>query len=106
MELIMTRRRENNIALRKNEILNAALDLSISDGFQNLSRKAIAKRAEVSGALVTRYFKSMALLKKEIIKTAYKQEIIPILSQFVLLKIGNKINPEIKKRVIKYLTNL
>jgi len=99
-----TRRRENQQDVRREEILNAAIELSVKIGYQKITRELVAGAANVSHALVTFHFNNMEELKAAIMKAAIDREILPILAQG--LSLGDKsINTDLKKKVIEYLTN-
>ena len=99
-----TRRRESQ-EIRKIEILNASIELSIKIGYQQITREAVAAEAKTSCGLVTFYFKNMEELKNEIIETAIDREILPLLAQ--ALSLGGtqtkNLNKKLKDKVLKYL---
>ncbi len=68
-------------ALRTDSILNAAVELAREVGYRHITRDAIAGRAGVSMGLVSRYFGTMAQLKKEVMRRAVKQQILEIIAQ-------------------------
>lgn len=98
-------RRENPI-VRKEEILNAAIDLAVKIGYQSITRETVAKAACTSCALVTRYF-NMAELKEAVMTAAIEKQIIPIIAQG--LGLGDiqaqNITGDLKQKVIAYLSN-
>lgn len=56
---------------RKQEILKAALKISIKMGFQCITRFAVAKEARITEGLLTYYYK-ISQLKKAVLKEAIK----------------------------------
>jgi hypothetical protein len=74
--------------LRKEQILNVAIDLARNDGYHNLTRDGIAEQAGVSMGLVTRYFETMAQLKRAVMQAAIHREIPEIIAQGLV--IGDK----------------
>lgn len=71
---------------RKRLILAAALTLAEKKGYQNITRAQIGKQANVSPALVSRYFGTMGSLRTTIMQTAVRTEIIPIIAQGLIDK--------------------
>lgn len=70
-----------NPALRKDQILNVAVEMSLLNGYNNIRRDGIAETAGVSEGLVTRYFNTMKQLRREIIRAAIKRDIPEIIAQ-------------------------
>ena len=70
-----------NPELRRDQILSAAVTLSIMDGYNNIRRDEIAEVAGVSEGLVTNYFNTMNQLRRDIIRAAIKKEIPEIIAQ-------------------------
>jgi AcrR family transcriptional regulator len=70
-----------NPALRKDNILDAAVRLARVTGYNKITRDKIAESAGVSTGLVTRYFGTMAQLKTAIMRRAVKQGIAQIIAQ-------------------------
>lgn len=101
-----TRRRESPTR-RKEEILNAAIELASKIGYLNLTRDGVAEAANTSSGLVTCYFTNMEQLKKAVMDAAIKREILPIIAQG--LSLGDEqtfnISSELKQKVLAFLTN-
>ena len=70
-----------NGADRKAKILQVAINLSVEIGYMNISCRAIADRAGIAHPLIFYYFKTLSNLKKIIMKTAIKEEILVIILQ-------------------------
>lgn len=70
-----------NPELRKGSILDAAVELSKSHGYANISRQQIADRAGVSTGLVTKYFGTMQQMRRAIMRAAITREIPEIVAQ-------------------------
>lgn len=68
-------------ALRKDHILNAAIDIAKSKGYNKITRLDIAEAAGVSLSLITHYFETMNQLKRDIMRTAVKRGIPEIVAQ-------------------------
>jgi AcrR family transcriptional regulator len=102
----MARAKRIDPATRQIMILEAALTLSIKIGYENITRDAVAKRVKISSGLIAFYFPRMQDLRKAIINIAINQQILPILAQGLIS--GNsqvkKIHPQLKNRVLEYLS--
>lgn len=101
-----TRRRAHPI-VRKEEILNAAIDLASKIGYQKITRKKVAESVDISLALVNQYFSTMAQLKKAVMKTAIEREIVSIIAQGISLgdMQTRTIKQELKEKVLSFFTN-
>lgn len=73
-------------ALRHEQLLQVALIIAVEIGYNNLTRDAIAERADVSVSLVTSHFGTMKQLKRKIMREAIKQEIPEIIAQGLVIK--------------------
>ncbi len=70
-----------NPQLRRDNILNVAVGMAKSAGYNKITRDKIAEGAGVSMGLVTRYFGTMSQLKTAIMRRAVKQGILEIIAQ-------------------------
>ena len=68
-------------AVRKSEILAAALALASKNGYRNITRASIAEKAGASEALVSRYMGSMDKLREAVMREACKKGVIPVIAQ-------------------------
>lgn len=100
------RRREQPI-VRKEEILNAAIDLASKIGYQSITRKKVAENADISLALINQYFSTMTQLKKAVMKTAIEREIVTIIAQGISLgdTQTKTIKKELREKVLTFFTN-
>jgi AcrR family transcriptional regulator len=100
-------RRENDPAIRREEILSAASELANKIGYQNITRDAVASLVGISSGLIALYFNTMAQLKAAVMRRAIEKEILPIIAQG--LSLGDiqtqEVAPDLKKRVIEFLSN-
>jgi AcrR family transcriptional regulator len=96
-----------NPLARKQKILEAAISLAIVSGYRNITRKDVAIASDSAQGLVSRYFKTVANLKKEVVREALEREIMPILVENLLDRPIARINLplELKDKVIHYLLN-
>jgi AcrR family transcriptional regulator len=67
--------------LKKQRILNAALEVSVGKGYRNITRKDVAGQAGVATGSVTEYFKDMGGLRDAVMVEAIRLEILPIIQQ-------------------------
>jgi len=70
-----------NPQLRRDHILNVAVGMAKTAGYNKITRDKIAEGAGVSMGLVTRYFGTMSQLKTAIMRRAVKQGILEIIAQ-------------------------
>lgn len=100
-----TRRRENNRDIRKSEIMESAVELSKSKGYTTITGEQLAAFAGVARSLINFYFGGMKKLKKELVKMAIRDEILPILSQALSHNDPSikTINSRLRRKVVEYL---
>ena len=77
---VVTKNRANP-ALRKNQILNVAVNMAKDVGYNKVTRDAVAEGAGVSMGLVTRYFGTMKNLRRDIMRFAIRNEVAEIIAQ-------------------------
>lgn len=66
--------------LRKDSVLNVAIELASIIGCHRLTRDEIALKAGISMGLVTNYFGTMKKLKRTVMRTALKRKIPKIIA--------------------------
>lgn len=62
-------------------ILTAALKIAAKDGYQRITREAIANTAGVSEALVTYHLGTMPELRRAVMREAVRAECLPVIAQ-------------------------
>ena len=67
--------------LRKDQILNASIDVALNNGYDKMTRCEIALYAGVSVGLITNYFGTMRQLKRAVMRAAIQREIPEIIAQ-------------------------
>lgn len=94
-----------NPNLRKTQILNVAIELSRDIGYQHITRSKVADAARISEGLVTRYFSTMNQLKREVMRTAIKREILEIIAQGLIAqdKYAKKADQQLKEKALQSL---
>lgn len=66
---------------RTAQILAAALKLAAKDGYNRITREAIAAAAGVSPGLVTHHMGTMVELRRSIMREAVRTECLPVIAQ-------------------------
>jgi AcrR family transcriptional regulator len=77
----MTRVRHDDVTVRIDEILTAALKLSEKHGYSNITREQVATAARCSVGLVSKRMGTMDNLRRSIVSAAINQENLVILAQ-------------------------
>lgn len=73
-------------ALRKEAILNAAIELAEADGLQRITRDRVAAAAGVSMGLVSHYYKTVPQLRRDIMRRAISQDCYGVIAQGLILR--------------------
>jgi DNA-binding transcriptional regulator YbjK len=94
-------------ALRKEQLLDVAIDLAVEENYAKITRDSVAERAGVSMGLVTKYFGTMNQLKTEVMRAAVKRGIPSIIAQGLATgdSRAKKAAPELKEKAIALLAN-
>ncbi|MCK5644889.1 MAG: TetR/AcrR family transcriptional regulator [Gammaproteobacteria bacterium] len=94
-------------ALRREQILNAAVVLARTQGYAQITRDAVAEQAGVSMGLISRYFGTMKQLKRDVMRAAVRQEIPEIIAQGLANadRHARKAPPELKERAVALIAN-
>lgn len=90
---------------RREAILGAAVELARRDGYQKITRDAIAEHADVSMGLVTRYFSTMPQLRRDVMRYAVQNSIVEIVAQGMGTQDPHamKADPVLKQRAIDHM---
>ena len=70
---------KNNV--RRDAVLTAAIELAMRDGFSNITRDGVAKLAGVGAGTVNLYYGTVPQLKRDVMRAAIKQQLLPIIAQ-------------------------
>ena len=94
-------------ALRKDHILNAAIDAAKKKGYNKITRPDVAEAAGVSMSLITHYFETMNQLKRDIMRTAVKRGVPEIVAQGLVNKDRHalKASKELKTQAAHLIAN-
>lgn len=95
-------------ALRKEHILNVATNMAVKIGYTSLTRDGVAEAAGVSFSLVSKHFGTMVQLKREVMRTAIKREILEIIAQGLVNGDDRalKAPEEVKIKASNFIANL
>ena len=90
---------------RRAAILSAAITEAEKVGYQNVRRENIAARAGVSVGLISKYFKTMGQLKRDIVRHGVKSGNVAIVAQGLALRDSHamKAPEELKERAVQSL---
>ena len=58
---------------RRDQILSAAMDIALTDGYDKLTRDGVADRADVAAGQVNRIFNTMPQLKRAVMRSTIAQ---------------------------------
>lgn len=72
--------------LRREQIIDKALDLSVEIGYDKITRARVAEAAGVSGRLIYHHFGDITELKKVILRVAVDRECLSVIAQGVVNK--------------------
>ncbi len=86
--------------LRKKQILDAAVHVASRDGYQNITRENVAKKAGIAPGLVKQYYGTMHKLKRSVMRACIKREVLPVILQGLVSKDSNalKISDGLKEK--------
>lgn len=79
-------KRNNNTKLRKNDILKAALAVAERTHYAQMTRQEVADEAGVTGPLVQHYFGTMGQLRKDVMRHAVLNRVLPVIVQGLVAK--------------------
>jgi len=93
--------------LRKDQILNIAIEMAKTGGYHKISRDSIAQKAGVSQGSVSKSFNTMKQLRRAIMRAAIHQEIPEIVAQGIANQDdqAKKAPPELKKQALELIAN-
>lgn len=75
------KRRRLKTEVRRDEVLQAALDAAAASSYRTITRTEIAERAGCSPGLVSAYFGTMPALRRSIMRAAATGRSLPVLAQ-------------------------
>lgn len=103
-----TDRKRTSPNLRRKHVLDVALELAKTKGYNTLTRNEVAAGANVTPGLITHYFQSTEALRVVILKTAVSQEVLEVVAQGLTHKdpIAVQAPKELKDKAVAYLAGL
>ena len=93
---------------RKTEILNAAIHIAKSQGFQKMTLQDVAKKAGCNHSLVLYYFGTSVKLRRAVMSEAIRLKDPAILAKGLATGApkANRAPPELKEAAAKYLAGV
>lgn len=73
-------------AIRRAEILDAAVQLAVSSGYLTLTREAVADAVGVSGPAVHYHFGTMRELRQAVVTRAVEDPVLEIIGQLIVAR--------------------
>lgn len=91
--------------LRKDHILNAAIEVAKNTPFNKMSRIQVAEEAGVSEGLVSKHFGTMEQLRGDVVRRAIKNEVLVIIAHAIASghRHAKELDAELKERALKCL---
>lgn len=91
-----------NPGLRRDHILNVAIEMAKVKGYHKITRDGVAGSAGVSMGLVTRYFGTMLQLRNKVVCYAIKNELLEIVAQCIVNDHpkAKKVSPELRAKAM------
>lgn len=71
---------------RKLQLLDVAVKLAETCGWQNLTRRAVAEGAGCSHSLINAYWPTVADLQDSVMRAAVRREVLPVIAQGLAVK--------------------
>ena len=104
LKLKLPKRREMP-AIRRAQIIEAALRLARSVGSQGLIRDRIAEEAKLSSALIHKHCGGMDYLREVVIRTAFERADVDVLYKSLSIEDFKKLNtnPVLAKQLCEYI---
>ncbi len=95
-------------AMRREQILQVAVELSKQTGYNKLTREQIAERAGISVSLITNHFHTMNQLRRDIIRYSIKNNEVAVIAQGLAAgdKRALKAPSELKAKAAKHIASL
>ena len=71
---------------RKKQILDQAVAQATELGYQNVTAAGVAAALQVQPSLIFHYFDNVADLRRQLVRAAIKNEVLPVIAQGVAMK--------------------
>lgn len=82
----MSRNKRTDPKIRRRKLLTAALEVASKQGYQVMTFDQIAEEAQVSKSLVCKYFGTMPKLRRDVMRAAVRDEVLPVIAQGLINK--------------------
>jgi len=89
---------------RAGEILDAALVVAVTKGYNTMTRDDIALKAGCSIGLISLRWATMPALKRAVMREAVKNSVLPIIAQGIVARDALALNAPIKVRKLAVAT--
>lgn len=71
--------------VRRDQVLSAAIAMSLDIGFNSLTRDGVAERASVATGQINHMFNTMLHLRRAVMRAAVHRELLPIIASGLAL---------------------
>lgn len=104
---VVNKKRVTDPTLRKEHILNVAINTAKIISYDKLTRQDVAENAGVSIGLITRYFTTMNQLRRDVMRTAVKRGVLEVVAQGLVNKDKHalKASKELKANAANLIAN-
>lgn len=95
-----------NPADRKASILDAAIEAAQKHGYTGFRLVHVAEIAACSTASVMSYYKTMAVVRRDVMRAAIRRELLPIIATGIAVKdpYVRKVSPDLRQRALATLS--
>ena len=101
------KRVRTNPDVRRAQILKTGVSMAAENGLNSVTRTAVSDSVPCSPALISHYFDTIAHFRIVILQHALEHEVLPILAEDLAARgrTTAQITPQLRKKIIGYLTN-
>lgn len=100
-----TKKQKQPRASSKSAILDAAVSVARDRGLHNFFRTHVAKKARTAEATVSWHFGDMNTLRREVVKRAVAEEILPILADVRMSRVRGAVAVRMSAALRKKVAN-
>jgi AcrR family transcriptional regulator len=88
---------------RKSQMIQAAFDIAIKDGFHKITRGGVAGRCSCATSLVTHYFGSTEALAEKVMEKALLEQVWPVVASGIVLDhpVTRSLSPELRQQALR-----
>jgi AcrR family transcriptional regulator len=101
----MSRAKRTRPAVRREQLIDAAIKISKEIGYNKLTRDKVMKEVGITVSLLSYYFPRMSDLKNAVMDAAVERGIVEVIAQGITLNDPRAltINPQTKLQVIAFM---